>query len=240
MQVKSPFEGVEGWKSKATCVAGTLSGLSMIVGAFTGEFINTELLITGVSIILGAWGLIGLAHKADKFKQVLLDMNKTKNDRSGKMDLRLIILIFAVCGGLLFASGCTTFKKIYQPPEQPICDRDEAKNSLICKYSREVGIEPENIRDVFLDARDLYIVVKPEKAAEIKEVTTAMREMLKKNPFLTPAQLFTWVQNNQGKFRAMVGIMNRRMPWMANVDEIFDPFDAYMINSLLDKIEEFL
>ena len=238
--MKSPFGDMEGWKTKSTTIAGTLTGLGMIVTAFVSDFVNIELLFAGIGTILAAFGLTGLGHKADKLKKAIIAYDGAKKpDDSGNAKLKLITIIFSLF--LVFSLiGCSTFDKIWPRPKEPVCDREEAKNSLICEYSRKIGIEPEQYEDVVLDTLAVAMIVEPEKMKAVRHFVDRTKDLMKANILLTPAQMFTWVQKNQDQSKAIANIVSRRLPWMENVNDLFDPFDIWLIEEHLKHIEELL
>ncbi len=60
---------------------------------------------------------------------------------------------------------------------------------------------------------------------------------MKNNPFLTMAGLFTWVQENEQKSKAIAGLVNRKFPWLKDVDQIMVSFDVWL-EKHLEHIEQ--
>jgi len=243
VKVKSPFGDMEGWKTKATTIAGTLTGLGMVVTALASDFINIELLFAGVGAILLAWGLTGHAHKTDKLKKAVTAYLNVGEDAkpkdSGKVDLKLIVLLFALVS-VLALPGCATFEKIFPPPAEPVCDMPGAEKSVICREFRARDLEPEQYEDLLLDSVAVAAIVEPESLDSVRRFVLRIRMALASHPLLTLGGLFTWAQENEQQFKGIANIVSRRLPWMANVNEVLDPFDLWLIEKHLEHIEELL
>jgi hypothetical protein len=76
--------------------------------------------------------------------------------------IKYIVLLLSPA---LVLTGCAT---LYSTPKQPVCDKPEAADSIICKISREqLNMEPEQLDGILLDTVAIGKVAGELKKAEI-------------------------------------------------------------------------
>ena len=135
----------------------------------------------------------------------------------------VVLLIIPV---LLF--GCAIFDKMYSKPEHLICDQIEAKDSIICREAHRIGVEPEQMGDLLLDATAIAVIVDPENKQRIGEFIKAVEDILTKTPILTFANLVGFLEDEKEKSELIAQIVSRRLDWL-KVDEIIGQFDYKVI-----------
>ena len=161
-----------------------------------------------------------------------------KNPGFAKFQVMVVIFIISLFAMVL--SGCATFNNLFPPPAEPVCDRLEAAESVICAEFRERGIEPEQYENAILDVVAIGSIVEPRTAMAVKLFIAKTRQLMDENTLLTVASLFTWVQENEQQSKALASVINRRFPWLQNVDKLMNSFDVWLITEHLRHIEELL
>lgn len=224
--MKPGFKTTEFWVTIFLQLVGMLATL----GLFTPD--QADAVTTAIPQIGGVVTMLGSAFGYQ------LSRGSAKKNNGGFSKFILMAVLFAFSLVVLF--GCATFDKMFPPPPEPVCDRPEAAESVICKEFRERSLEPEQYQDLILDAVAIGALVEPQAVAMAKRFLARVRMGLTQNPLLTLGELFTWVQNNEQYYKAIASIFSRRLPWALEVDELLTPFDLWLIEEHLKNIEELL
>src|SRR3972149_309095 len=94
-------------------------------------------------------------------------------------NIKFYALLFA---GFLFLGGCAS---VYPPPVNPVCAAPEAVGSVICATATRIGMTPEQIDAIFLDAALVGIGTKVVKAEDLRKAVTKTRVWVVERDILT-------------------------------------------------------
>ncbi len=171
----------------------------------------------------------------------IYEVTRTKLNPRGFFKFPSFVILFIISLALLLVvSGCASLDKIFPPPPAPVCERPEAINSVFCKEFRKRGIEPELYEDMFLFGIAVGAIIEPRVASTVKIFVSETRRLMKNSPLLTVGSLFTWVQENEQKSKAIAGLINHKFPWLKDVHQIMDSFDVWLVEKHLEHIEQLL
>lgn len=160
-------------------------------------------------------------------------------DKGSAKWLAMFIMLFLCVFVISTFQGCATFDNLFPAPPEPVCDRPEAVESVICEEFGKHGLDPKQYEDAVLLVVAVGAIAEPRVAAAVKLFLIQTR-LVMTNPLLTVGGLFTWVQDNQQRSKALAGLINQKFPWLRDVDRVLGPFDIWLIEEHLKHIEELL
>ncbi len=234
--MKTPFGDMEGWKTKVTTVTGILSGLAMMGTSLSADVFNPDLFFGGLALIFFACGLTGAGHKLDKVKKAFIAYTGTNQSNkpekpvkkdSGQVDMKLIVLVFALAVALILP-GCATFDKMYPKKQASVCDQTEAAGSVICRETQKMGLQVEQMDSLLLDAVAIALIVNPEDKQTVEAFITKIEVYLTANPMMTFMNLIGFLEDEQEKSALIAAIVARRLDWL-NLDELIKSYDFKLI-----------
>jgi hypothetical protein len=152
-----------------------------------------------------------------------------------------LLFIFACLAGIVAATlavgGC-----LYQKPAAPICAKPEYAGSVICAIGEQVGVAPEQMDDMLLDASLLTVATKRAKAQDMKKAIAKVRKWVVDKDVLTMQGIQAYLAEQAKVDPALALLLSRRMPMFANLpglsDKAFLPIDKQMVISQLDHQDE--
>lgn len=145
----------------------------------------------------------------------------------------MLICLFVSLVLVFLLTGCATFDKMYNKPKNLMCDQIEAKDSIICLKARQIGVEPEQMDALLLDATAIAVIIEPENKLRIAKFIDAIEEILTKTPLITFASLIGFVEEEKEKSELIAQIVARRLDWL-KVDEYINAFDMNLILAHLE------
>lgn len=132
-----------------------LVGVLATLGVFTpdqaGAATRAVEQIAGIVAMLGAAFGYSISRGMAK---------KGPDNSAGYSTLSALVAIFAATALILALSGCSYFDRIYTPAPagKGVCDRPGAESSIICRVCHDMGIEPEQLDGLLLDASMVAII----------------------------------------------------------------------------------
>ena len=127
------------------------------------------------------------------------------------------IMIIVVSISAQFFIGCAT---IYAPPANPICAQPEFSGSVICAIGDKVGMSPEQMDDMLLDATLIPVAVKQVQAADMKKAVAKVRKWVVEKDILTMEGISAYLYQQAAVDPALGLLISRRLPMFSNVPEL--------------------
>lgn len=121
-------------------------------------------------------------------------------------------------------AGCAS---VYPPPATPVCAAPEAAGSVICAISQRLGITPEQIDAMFLDAALVGIGTKVIKAAELRKAVDKAMLWVRDKDILTIDGLTRYLVTESTIDPALAMLLSRRLGLINLPDLGIKPLTAY-------------
>jgi hypothetical protein len=142
----------------------------------------------------------------------------------------------------IIMSGCAWLQQAYPKPADPVCARPEYAESVICACGRYLGLEAEQMSDMFLDATLVPVAIRQVKAEQMQKAVSKVRRYVEEKDVLTMEGITTFLAEQSRTDPALAMMLSRRLPKLATIPGLsvqpFQKIDKAMVLVHLDYQEQ--
>jgi hypothetical protein len=140
--------------------------------------------------------------------------------KSVRNQINQVFAVFLV----MVMSGCAT---VYPPPAAPVCAAPEAAGSVLCATAARIGISPEQIDAMFLDAALVGIGTKMIQAADLRRAIDKAKVWVAERDILSIDGLVRYLVTESAVDPALALLLSRRLGLINLPDLGVRPVTAY-------------
>jgi hypothetical protein len=150
--------------------------------------------------------------------------------------MKRLIALLAI---ILIMTGCAT---LYPTPPAPLCAKPEAAGSVFCAIGVKIGITPEQMNDMLLDASLIGIGTKVTTGAELKLAVGKVQKYVTSTPTLSVNLIIGYLVKEAKIDPALALLLSRRLVFLQVPGlemQALTPFDKGLVEKhLANQLEQ--